>query len=77
MIAGITKLLPLLNKAIDLVPDKNKITEQKANLEKELLKALVDVDKEQAKINRADAQATGPLSWICLLYTSPSPRDRG
>ena len=26
MIAGIMKLLPLLNKAIDLVPDKNKIT---------------------------------------------------
>ena len=39
MIAGITKLLPLLNKAIDLVPDKNKIIEQKAGLEKELLKA--------------------------------------
>ena len=37
MIAGIMKLLPLLNKAIDLVPDKNKITEQKADLEKELL----------------------------------------
>ena len=35
MIAGIMKLLPLLNKAIDLVPDKNKITEQKADLEKE------------------------------------------
>jgi len=68
MIAGIIKLLPLLNKAIDLVPDKNKIKEQKADLEKELLKALVDVDKEQAKINRADAQATGPLSWIQRLW---------
>ena len=21
--------------------------------------------------------ATARLSWICLLYTSPSPRDRG
>ena len=59
MIQGLTALLPILNKAVELVPDKNKIAKHKADLEKELLKALVDVDKEQAKINREDAKATG------------------
>ena len=68
MIQGITTLLPLLNKAINLVPDKNKLHQQKADLEKELVKALVDVDKEQAKINREDAKATGSLSWIQRLW---------
>ena len=52
MIQGLSALLPILNKAVSLVPDKNKIAQQKADLEKELVKALVDVDKEQAKINR-------------------------
>ena len=47
-----------------MVPDKNKLHQQKADLEKELVKALVDVDKEQAKINREDAKATGRLVWI-------------
>ena len=32
------------------------------------MKALVDVDKEQAKINREDAKATGALSWIQRLW---------
>ena len=68
MIQGLTALMPILNKAIDLVPDQNKIAKQKADIEKELMKALVDVDKEQAKINRADAQATGALSWIQRLW---------
>ena len=68
MIQGVTALLPILNKAVDLVPDKNKIAKQKADIEKELMKALVDVDKEQAKINRADAQATGALSWVQRLW---------
>ena len=68
MIQGLTALLPILNKAVELVPDKNKIAKHKADLEKELVKALVDVDKEQAKINRADAQATGTLSWIQRLW---------
>jgi hypothetical protein len=64
MIQGLTALLPIINKAVDLVPDKNKVAQHKADLEKELVKALVDVDKEQAKINREDAKATGALSWI-------------
>ena len=70
MIQGLSALLPILNKAVSLVPDKNKLAEQKADLEKELVKALVDVDKEQAKINREDAKATGALSWIqrCALH---------
>jgi len=68
MIQGLTALLPILNKAVELVPDKNKIAQHKAELEKELVKALVDVDKEQAKINQADAQATGALSWIQRLW---------
>ena len=68
MIQGLTALMPILNKAIDLVPDKNKIAKQKADIEKELMKALVDVDKEQAKINREDAKATGALSWIQRLW---------
>jgi hypothetical protein len=68
MIQGLTALLPILNKAVELVPDKNKIAKHKADLEKELLKALVDVDKEQAKINREDAKATGKLSWIQRLW---------
>ena len=68
MIQGLTALLPIINKAVDLVPDKNKVAQHKADLEKELVKALVDVDKEQAKINRADAQATGALSWIQRLW---------
>jgi|TARA_R100000482_G_scaffold52212_1_gene18568 hypothetical protein len=68
MIQGLSALLPIINKAVDLVPDKNKIAKQKADLEKELMKALVDVDKEQAKINRADAQATGALSWVQRLW---------
>ena len=51
MIQGLTALLPIINKAVDLVPDKNKVAQHKADLEKELVKALVDVDKEQAKIN--------------------------
>ena len=68
MIQGITTLLPLLNKAINLVPDKNKLHQQKADLEKELVNALVDVDKDQAKINREDAKATGSLSWIQRLW---------
>lgn len=68
MIQGLTALLPILNKAVELVPDKNKIAQHKAELEKELVKALVDVDKEQAKINQADAQATGTLSWIQRLW---------
>ena len=57
MIQGLSALLPILNKAVSLVPDKNKLHQQKADLEKELVKALVDVDKEQAKINREDAKA--------------------
>ena len=68
MIQGLSALLPILNKAVSLVPDKNKIAQQKADLEKELVKALVDVDKEQAKINREDAKATGKLSWIQRLW---------
>ena len=28
----------------------------------------MDVDKEQAKINREDAKATGKLSWIQRLW---------
>jgi len=68
MIQGLTALMPILNKAIDLVPDKNKIAKQKADIEKELMKALVDVDKEQAKINREDAKATGALSWVQRLW---------
>tara|TARA_R100000234_G_C4929164_1_gene147679 strand:+ start:22 stop:432 length:411 start_codon:yes stop_codon:yes gene_type:complete len=68
MIQGLSALLPILNKAVSLVPDKNKLAEQKADLEKELVKALVDVDKEQAKINREDAKATGKLSWIQRLW---------
>ena len=68
MIAGIVKLLPLLNKAISLVPDKNKMAAQKAAMEKELLTALVDLDKEQAKIIREDAKATGPMSWMQRLW---------
>jgi len=68
MIQGLTALLPILNKAVELVPDKNKIAKHKADLEKELLKALVDVDKEQAKINREDAKATGKLSWVQRLW---------
>ena len=68
MIQGLTALLPIINKAVDLVPDKNKIAKQKADIEKELMKALVDVDKEQAKINREDAKATGALSWIQRLW---------
>ena len=57
-----------LTKQLDLVPDKNKLHQHKADLEKELVKALVDVDKEQAKINREDAKATGDLSWIQRLW---------
>ena len=68
MIQGLSALLPILNKAVNLVPDKNKLHQQKADLEKELVKALVDVDKEQAKINREDAKATGKLSWIQRLW---------
>ena len=68
MIQGLSALLPIINKAVDLVPDKNKIAKQKADIEKELMKALVDVDKEQAKINRADAKATGTLSWVQRLW---------
>ena len=68
MIQGLSALLPILNKAVSLVPDKNKLHQQKADLEKELVKALVDVDKEQAKINREDAKATGKLSWIQRLW---------
>ena len=68
MIQGLTALLPILNKAVELVPDKNKLAQHKADLEKELVKVLVDVDKEQAKINRVDAQATGTLSWIQRLW---------
>ena len=68
MIQGLSALLPIINKAVDLVPDKNKIAKQKADIEKELMKALVDVDKEQAKINRADAKATGALSWVQRLW---------
>ena len=68
MIQGLTALLPIINKAVDLVPDKNKVAQHKADLEKELVKALVDVDKEQAKINREDAKATGALSWIQRLW---------
>lgn len=68
MIQGLTALLPIINKAVDLVPDKNKVAQHKADLEKELVKALVDVDKEQAKINREDAKATGKLSWIQRLW---------
>jgi hypothetical protein len=68
MIQGLTALLPIINKAVDLVPDKNKVAQHKADLEKELMKALVDVDKEQAKINREDAKATGALSWIQRLW---------
>jgi hypothetical protein len=45
MIQGLTALLPIINKAVDLVPDKNKVAQHKADLEKELMKALVDVDK--------------------------------
>ena len=40
MIQGLSALLPILNKAVSLVPDKNKIAQQKADLEKELVKAL-------------------------------------
>ena len=71
MIQGLSALLPILNKAVNLVPDKNKLHQQKADLEKELVKALVDVDKEQAKINREDAKATGRLAWIQELWRPP------
>ena len=40
MIQGLSALLPILNKAVNLVPDKNKLHQQKADLEKELVKAL-------------------------------------
>ena len=36
MIQGLTALLPIINKAVDLVPDKNKVAQHKADLEKEL-----------------------------------------
>ena len=67
MIQGLTALLPIINKAVDLVPDKNKVAQHKADLER-ISQALVDVDKEQAKINREDAKATGALSWIQRLW---------
>ena len=35
MIQGLSALLPIINKAVDLVPDKNKIAKQKADIEKE------------------------------------------
>ena len=35
MIQGLSALLPILNKAVSLVPDKNKIAQQKADLEKD------------------------------------------
>ena len=47
-----------------MVPDKNKVAQHKADLEKELVKALVDVDKEQTKINREDAKC-----WSFVLDT--------
>ena len=56
MIAGIIKLLPLLNKAIDLVPDKNKITEQKADLEKEY--GSVNIDLKTGEISEVDVPAS-------------------
>jgi hypothetical protein len=34
MIQGLTALLPIINKAVDLVPDKNKVAQHKADLEK-------------------------------------------
>ena len=38
MIQGLSALLPILNKAVSLVPDKNKLHQQKADLEKESIR---------------------------------------
>src|SRR5665213_480589 len=43
---------------------------------------LLEPEQKEKRIFRLHAEATvghsgsGPFSWDCLLYTSPSPRDR-
>ena len=38
---------------------------------------LADVNQEDSNVNLDDSLQHFPLDMICLLYTSPSPRDRG
>ena len=42
------------------------------------LHTLADVTRECFEARQADLKGDGKAGrWICLLYTSPSPRDRG
>ena len=42
MIQGLTALLPIINKAVDLVPDKNKVAQHKADLTHQYVPAPID-----------------------------------
>ena len=41
----------------------------------EIAMAMLDVDKVEAQLPGADSAGDEALDEVCLLYTSPSPRD--
>ena len=69
--------LQIVNK---FIPDPN----QRAEAEASLRESLQQWDQQQSETNTAEAQNPNlfvsgwrpAIGWICLLYTSPSPRDR-
>ena len=58
-------LIQILSKAFE---NNSKLNAQRASLE---------ADKQDVNISRGDFLPSVTLSGDCLLYTSPSPRDRG
>ena len=41
------------------------------------LDKLRELVRNELDANTRDGEDVTPLHWACLLYTSPSPRDRG
>ena len=80
-ICGLTTAIALHQKGFDVAiyeaAKEIKAVGAGLNLSSNAIRALAAIGLDKAILAKSKAQTGGQFLTPCLLYTSPSPRDRG
>mgnify|MGYP000770073710 CR=1 FL=1 len=71
----------VVSKDTSYLPDKSQRRKYKGNIKFSILMPVYNVDVNWLQVAIDSVKAQNYTNWelciVCLLYTSPSPRDRG
>lgn len=75
MLSVITAFMPVIDKLVDLIPDKNAREKEKAALTQQLIEIVSTESANQAEINKIEAANTNifvagwrpMIGWVCAI----------